>query len=211
MSRDEYNRLLLERLHGERRWENEAAEDWTVADLDAVEITRTFEEAIRRGRIEDPGTREPEEILRGFGLTPEALLGPHESLPWNPLIAAVFYRRGIIEAWGRGTLKMAELAQQAGLPRLEIEDAGGCVTVRFRPSGYVPPHRATRELTERQRLVLAQLAQRPGSLAVREITAALGLSESPWKIREDLATLKGLGLVQTSGWGRGARWELTAR
>lgn len=37
-----------------------------------------------------------------FGLTPEALYLPHESLPWNPLIARVFYRRGIIEAWGRG-------------------------------------------------------------------------------------------------------------
>ncbi len=37
-----------------------------------------------------------------FGLTPEALFGPHGSLPWNPLIASVFYRRGIIEAWGSG-------------------------------------------------------------------------------------------------------------
>ena len=53
----------------------------------------------------------------------------------------VFSRRGIIEAWGRGTIKMAELAASAGLPRPEIEDAGGCVTVRFRPSRYVPPQR----------------------------------------------------------------------
>ena len=37
-----------------------------------------------------------------FGLTPEALFEPHESLPWNPLIARVFYLRGIIEQWGRG-------------------------------------------------------------------------------------------------------------
>ena len=28
-----------------------------------------------------------------LGLTPEALFGPHESPPWNPIIAAVFYRR----------------------------------------------------------------------------------------------------------------------
>lgn len=39
-----------------------------------------------------------------FGLTAEALFAPHESLPWNPLIARVFYRRGLIESWGRGTL-----------------------------------------------------------------------------------------------------------
>lgn len=44
-----------------------------------------------------------------FDLTPADLARPHRSRPWNPLIAQVFYRRGIIEIWGRGTLKMAEL------------------------------------------------------------------------------------------------------
>ncbi len=237
LSRDEYHRMLFERLHGEQRWENQPAAGWTTADLDATEVTRTIEEAIRRGRAEDPGTRDPEAVLRGlglmkdgkllraavvlfgkaarveaefpqcllrvarfkgtdktefldnrqfaghafdllthasrflrenlpvagrvqpglferiddplyppvalrealanaichrdysigggsiavavyddrleitssgtlhFGLTAEALFEPHESLPWNPLIARVFYRRGIIESWGRGTLR----------------------------------------------------------------------------------------------------------
>jgi len=67
-----------------------------------------------------------------FGLTPENLFGPHESRPWNPLIARTFYRRGIIEEWGSGTLRMAELTSSAGLPVPEIEDVGGTVTVRFR-------------------------------------------------------------------------------
>ena len=69
-----------------------------------------------------------------FGLTPETLFLAHESRPWNPLIASAFYRRGIIEQWGRGTIRMAELMQAAGLPRPEIEDTAGSVTVRFRPS-----------------------------------------------------------------------------
>lgn len=43
-----------------------------------------------------------------FGLKVDDLYQSHESLPWNPAIASVFYRRGIIEAWGRGTIKMAE-------------------------------------------------------------------------------------------------------
>jgi len=50
-----------------------------------------------------------------FGLTPEALFREHESKPWNPMIARTFYRRGIIETWGRGTLKIARLMQEAGL------------------------------------------------------------------------------------------------
>ena len=68
MSRDEYNRMLFERLHGEQRWENQPAAGWSAADLDTAEIVRTLEEAIRRGRAEDPGTRDPAELLRGFGL-----------------------------------------------------------------------------------------------------------------------------------------------
>ncbi len=64
---DEYNRMLLESLHAERRWENEPAEGWAVADLDGAEIARTMDEAVRRGRAEDPATRDPAELLRGLG------------------------------------------------------------------------------------------------------------------------------------------------
>lgn len=339
LSGTEYQRMLLERLHGERRWENEPAEGWSVDDLKAAEIIRTLEESIRRGRAEDPGTRDPTEVLRGlglirnshllraavvlfgrsqklettlpqcllrvarfrgrdktefldnrqfhgnafdllmraerfllenlpvagkvqpglfervddplyptlalrealanavchrdyslgggsiavaiyddrleitssgtlhFGLTVEALFEPHESLPWNPLIARVFYRRGVIESWGRGTIKIAELMTLAGLPRPDIEETGGCVTVRFRPSRYVPPLRVAKDVPERQRQVLAVLADKSDGAAVREIAEALGAKVTR-TIREDLAALKALGLVRNSGWGRGARWTL---
>jgi ATP-dependent DNA helicase RecG len=68
MARETYQRLLLEELHAVQRWENQAAEGWDVARLDTREMVLTMEEAIRRGRIDDPGTREPLEILRGLGL-----------------------------------------------------------------------------------------------------------------------------------------------
>jgi len=68
LSREEYGQMLLEQLHSTVRWESEPASGWTIADLDATEIVRTLEEAIRRGRADDPGTRDPAEILRGLGL-----------------------------------------------------------------------------------------------------------------------------------------------
>jgi ATP-dependent DNA helicase RecG len=340
LSREEYNRILLERLHGEQRWENQSASDWSIGDLDVAEITKTLEEAIRRGRADDPGTRDPAEMLRGlglmkgttllraavvlfgkpgrieaelpqcllrvarfrgvdktefldnrqfhghafdlllraerflrenlpiagrilpnlfervddplyppealrealanafchrdysigggsisigiyddrleitstgtlhFGLTPEALFRPHESMPWNPLIARVFYRRGIIETWGRGTIKMSELVTRAGLATPEIEASPTSVTVRFRPSRYLPPSRVAQDITERQQRVLAFLSNYPQGAPVREITKALDTEKAPWTIREDLAYLKTLQLVTNSGWGRGARWKL---
>src|SRR5215475_10020307 len=85
-------------------------------------------------------------------------------------------------AWGRGTLKMAELALSAGLPRPEIEDAAGYVTVRFRPTRYVPPERVAKRLTERQRLILTLLAASPGGLALREIRAGLGGQPAEWEV-----------------------------
>ena len=60
-----------------------------------------------------------------FGLTPEKLFEPHESMPWNPMIARTFYCRGVIEEWGRGTLKMAEETAAADLLPLERRGAAG--------------------------------------------------------------------------------------
>lgn len=339
MSRDEHNRMLFERMHSEQRWENQVAHGWLVSDLDVGEVTRTLEEAIRRGRQGDPGTRDPMAVLRGlglmrdgdmlraaavlfgkrdsvearlpqcllrvakfrgvdksefvdnrqfhgnafrllnqagkflreslpvagrvtpglferaddplypfvalrealanaichrdytigggsiaigifedrleitssgtlhFGLTSEVLFQDHESLPWNPLMADVFYRRGIVERWGRGTLIMADLAQRAGLPRPEIEESAGCVVVRFRPSGYVPPERVQTTLSDHQRTLLA-LLDSGGALALRDLRAQL--PERPeWAIKEDLSSLKGLGLIRIAGHGRGAYWFRT--
>jgi ATP-dependent DNA helicase RecG len=286
MTREDYNRIVLEQHHGTIRWENEPASGWDVADLETTEVVRTLDEAIRRGRADDPGTRDSREILRGFGLikdgqvlrsavvlfaragrllpdfpqcllrvarfkgidrsefldnrqfhghafdllrhaerflrdnlpiagrivpnlfersddplyppealrealanaichrdyamgggsvglaiyddrleitssgmlhfglTIEDLYQPHESLPWNPLIASVFYKRGIIETWGRGTLKIVELTRRAGLPKPQIEISAGAVVVRFLPSRYLPPQRIGHDLTPRQQAIL---------------------------------------------------------
>jgi ATP-dependent DNA helicase RecG len=340
LSADEFNRMLMERLHAERRWENEPAEGWTTAHLDSEEVVRTVDEAIRRGRVEDPGTREVSELLRGlglvrdgvllrgavalfgretelehrapqcllrvarfrgtdrtefidnrqfhgnvfallqraerflreslpvagrvmpglfervddplypplalrealanafchrdysigggsvavaiyddrlevtssgtlhFGLTPEALLKPHESLPWNPLMARVMYRRGVIEQWGRGTLKIAELMQQAGLTPPLIEDARGCVMVRFMPTRYVPPQRVAHDLTDRQRELLVLLEASRAGLALREMVAGLGGGFAEWEVKADLSFLRRLDLVDSFGRGRGAYWAL---
>lgn len=340
LSRDEYNTLLMERLHGERRWETEEAPGFGIEDLDPTEIIFTVEEAIRRGRLDDPGTRDPMLLLRGlgllrngqllkaavalfggsdrlqrdypqfllrvakfrgtdrtefidnrqfrgnifdllsrgerflreslpvagrvtpglfervddplypplalrealanafchrdyaagggsvglaiyddrleitstgslhFGLTPEALFNHHESLPWNPLIAAVLYRRGIIEQWGRGTLKMAELSQQAGLPRPEIEALAGAVVVRFRSGGYNPPTRVARDLSTRQQEILGLLAAHPGGMAFRRIRELLRAPSRDWELKEDLGLLRQVGLITTEGHARGAVWKI---
>jgi len=142
-----------------------------------------------------------------FGLTAAALFAPHESLPWNPLIARVLYRRGVIESWGGGTIKMAELTQQAGLPLPEITDSGGSVTVCFRPSRYIPPQRVGQAVTERQQQILAWLDEASRGLPLHEVHELLGNDVSERQVRQELTILKTLGLAISYGHGRGARWK----
>src|SRR5262249_15403033 len=56
------------------RWENQPAEGFGVADLDHAEILRTIDEAIRRQRLEDPGTRDIPALLQGLNLIREGQL-----------------------------------------------------------------------------------------------------------------------------------------
>ena len=58
------------------------------------------------------------------------------SLPANPAIADVFYRRGTMEAWGRGLGLIMESCTEQGLPAPEIKVTPPFVnlTIRFRQS-----------------------------------------------------------------------------
>lgn len=69
-----------------------------------------------------------------FGLTPEKLTKPHESRPWNPIIANVFYRAGIIERWGMGTLNIIDWCVENGNPPPTWNDSSGSVFVSFLPA-----------------------------------------------------------------------------
>lgn len=95
-----------------------------------------------------------------FGLSVDDLKRDHLSRPRNPLIAEVFYRRGLVERRGRGTQKIVELCVQAGHPEPEFVEQAGAVGVRFLPSGYIAPHRVAHDLTTRQREILQTLADK---------------------------------------------------
>ncbi len=104
---------------------------------------------------------------------------------------------------------MGELTVRAGLASPEILEAGGCVTVRFSPTRYVPPQRVAQNVTERQQRVLAVLSTSAEGMALRDIRKGLGEEIAEWEIKNELAALKHLGLVQTKGYARGARWILS--
>ena len=60
------------------------------------------------------------------GWTAETLMQPHDSIPYNPDIANVFYRAGYIETWGQGIQKICDECKALGaeLPKYEIIGTG---------------------------------------------------------------------------------------
>ncbi len=72
-------------------------------------------------------------------LTLEALKQPHSSKPRNLVIADVCFKGGLIDAWGRGTVKIIESCKEAGLPEPELteRDGGFLVTIFGKGSGRV--------------------------------------------------------------------------
>ena len=61
----------------------------------------------------------------------EDLKRKHASYPRNPIIADVLFKAGLIETWGRGTLKIIEECKKAGLPDPKFEVMNGGIAVSF--------------------------------------------------------------------------------
>jgi len=53
----------------------------------------------------------------------------HSSRPHNPLLASAFFKGGLIEAWGRGTIKIINECKKAGLPEPLFKYTSGGISV----------------------------------------------------------------------------------
>jgi ATP-dependent DNA helicase RecG len=152
-----------------------------------------------------------------FGLTPEMLFQPHESKPWNPWIAKVFYRRGLIETWGRGTLKIASLMQQAGLQAPTLKVNADFVTMTFilpatmaQPTtpvdlGKTPGKTPGKTLGKTPELILLRLAEAPGA-SIPELAQHLGKSASA--IERAVRKLRATGKLRRIGPAKGGHWQV---
>lgn len=71
----------------------------------------------------------------------------HNSVPRNPNIAQVFFRRNLLENWGRGIRLMINECEMVHLPKPSVMEESGSVKVIFyrNPSRY-PPRRFDTEI-----------------------------------------------------------------
>ena len=69
-----------------------------------------------------------------LGWSTQTLVEKHKSKPYNPNIAEVFFRAGLVETWGRGIAKVQQVCRLQGYPEPEFNILGEDLTVTFSAS-----------------------------------------------------------------------------
>ena len=140
-----------------------------------------------------------------FGLTPKMLFEPHESKPWNPWIAKVFHRRGLIETLGRGTLKIASLMQEAGLAAPTLKTQADFVTITFVLPSTMARSTKGSGSGETPDLILLWLAEAPGA-SIPVLAKHPGKSDSA--IEPATRKLRVDGKLIRIGPAKGGHWQV---
>lgn len=82
-------------------------------------------------RIEDEQIIISNQCILPEGWTVETFMETHESMPYNPDIANVFYRAGYIEHWGRGIQKICDACRNLGAELPTYQLRGNSLRVFF--------------------------------------------------------------------------------
>ena len=169
--------------------------DWR--DPDYIQI------AIYKNRVE---IRNPGGLFDG--LTFEAMRRGNVSHRRNPLIADLFRRIDMVEAWGRGMPLILENA-----PSVEFREIARLFVASFeRPSAAIKtgPENAKETPEKHQRntkeLLLQALQEQPG-LTVKALALAMHLSDA--SVRHHLRVLQAEKKLRHVGPTKGGRWEVS--
>jgi ATP-dependent DNA helicase RecG len=138
----------------------------------------------------------------------EDLKRKHSSHPRNPKIADVFFKGGLIEAWGRGTIKIINECKKMGLPEPEINIMTGGICVTFYKDIYTDKHLKKLGLNERQ--VKAVLyAKKNSKIKNVEYRDLFDVSEKT--AFRDLEKLVQLNILRKEGEKKGTIYQLNVR
>jgi ATP-dependent DNA helicase RecG len=96
-------------------------------------IHRTYMGAFIQIRVYDDKINIWNDGMLPEGISLEKLKQPHSSKPRNLIIADVCFKGGLIDAWGRGTIRIIDTCKEAELPEPElIERDGGFLVTLFK-------------------------------------------------------------------------------
>jgi ATP-dependent DNA helicase RecG len=146
--------------------------------------------------------------------TVEKLLAKHASQPFNPDVANVFFRAGLIESWGRGIERIMQACANAGVPTPEVSsDVNGLwMTFRFLHEHQMHPahdeegsttQKTTQETTQEK--IIRQIKLNP-SITQKGLSEQTGISVDG--VKYHLKKLKDAGMIKRLGSTKAGRWEV---
>ena len=157
------------------------------------------------------------------GWTVDTLIRKHPSQPYNPDIANVFFRSGMIEAWGRGVEKIIDACRNLGVkePEFRYEKIGLWVEYIFSTQETGKTTQETEATTQEagkttqetdattqettQQRILSNIKKKP-DITRKELAEIIGLSSNGVKYHLD--KLKKSGVIRHVGATKKGHWEI---
>lgn len=127
----------------------------------------------------------------------------------NVLLADVFYKAGLIESWGRGTLKIVSDCLAQKLPEPQFIEENGVFSVEFSKSSdrvfEGGGEKGGEKITLNQQKIL-KLMSRNKQVSIVELSQKVGITEK--NVENNINRLKKKGLLKRIGSSRGGFWEV---
>ena len=148
--------------------------------------------------IWNPGSL-PDEI------TIEDLKKPHSSYPRNPKLADIFFKGGLIEAWGRGTLRIINSCKEMGLPHPDFKILNGGFCITFYKNIYSEENLSKLKLSDIQQKIIL-FTKEKGRVSNSDIQRLLNVSKMT--AYRYLSDLEGKFLSKKGKTGKGTYYVL---
>lgn len=123
----------------------------------------------------------------------------HLSVPRNPLLADIFYKSGLIESWGTGTLKILNLCSKNGLPEPVFENLSNSFSVTI----YRPDQKTDQKKTNIDNQII-DLIEKNKHITVQEMAGFINRGQTV--VKERLKILKSSGKIERIGPAKGGFW-----
>ncbi|MBC7473760.1 MAG: winged helix-turn-helix transcriptional regulator, partial [Candidatus Sericytochromatia bacterium] len=133
----------------------------------------------------------------------------HSSKPFNPYIATTFFRTGLIEAWGRGTLKIIDECVKYGnpVPIFKYDYSDFMLEIKANKVLNKPLVSDKNEKTSGKTSgkILDYIAQNP-EITIPELASNIGVTER--SIERNIQSLQKDNKLKRSGSAKGGKWKV---
>jgi len=133
------------------------------------------------------------------------LLDKHASQPFNPDVANVFFRAGLIESWGRGIERIMQACADADVPIPEVssDENGLWMIFHFLSEHQVDSGHEEGRTT--QETIMKLIKSNP-SITQKGLSDKTGLTVDG--VKYHLKKLKNTGMIKRIGSTKSGRWEV---